>query len=468
VTLAETEPPADAQPAAPPTLTRARDRVAFGWVDEESVTRTVLAPRDPAASVPAAIAPDLLARAPLRSPLRPGVVAPVLIIAILVGLYAATTLWWPLTAVEPEIVASQVDPAPAAATTPAWPAAGTGAVAVSGFPGTVASSDAVLPIASITKVVTALLVLDEQPLAVGEQGPEYRFTSSDRAQYWGYRDRGESSLDVPAGGTLTEYQLLEGMLIGSANNYADRLANNLWPNDTVFSSAANAWLAAHGVPGITIADPTGFDARNAASAASLIPLAQKALDNPVIAEIVAKKQVDLPGAGIVDNTNNLLADPGVIGVKTGSLDDFNLLAAKDVTVGDTAVRLYAAVLGQPDDDARVAATRALFAQLEQELQLQPSVPAGTKVGSVETAWGATADVVTDADASVVLWNGAAGTVSSDLKLGDERAEGETVGTLTVKGPLNTATVDASLTNDIDPPSPWWRLTHPLELFGLAG
>ena len=61
------------------------------------------------------------------------------------------------------------------------------------------------------------------------------------------------------GGMLSQYQLLEGMLIGSANNYADRLAADIWPSDAVFARAANDWLRLHGVPGITIADPTGID-----------------------------------------------------------------------------------------------------------------------------------------------------------------------------------------------------------------
>ncbi|WP_243075380.1 D-alanyl-D-alanine carboxypeptidase family protein [Microbacterium sp. SS28] len=445
-------------------------RIAFAWVDEEAVGRTALAPRDLSAAAASyvAVGGDLLARAPRRSPFRAGVLVPIAIIAALIGAYSGTTLLWPLHSVAPEIEAIQVDstPSPAAALT--WPAQGSGAVAVSGFGGMVASTQDAAPIASITKVVTALLVLEELPLAIGEPGPDYRFTANDRTRYWGYRSRGESALDIPVGGALSEYQMLEGMLIGSANNYADRLASGLWPSDAVYASAARAWLEAHGVPGVTIVEPTGFDARNTASAASLIPLAQKALANPVIAEIVAKTATDLPGASHVTNTNGLLADAGVIGVKTGSLDDFNLLAAKDIMVGESPLRLYAAVLGQPDDAARIEATRALFAQLEADLQTEPSVAAGTTVGVIDTLWGEHVEVKTDADASVVLWNGLAGTVSTDLSLGDDRDTGDTVGALTVKGPHGSSTVDVVLAGDIEPPSSWWRLTHPLELFGLAG
>jgi D-alanyl-D-alanine carboxypeptidase (penicillin-binding protein 5/6) len=442
------------------------DGTALSWVDPATVGR-VGAPGDlTAAATPyIAVEADLLADAPRRSPLRAGVIVPTLVIAGVLGAYAGTTLLWPLNAVEPTITPIQAQPIAAPAAVPAWPAAGSAAEGVQGI-GTLASTSDADSIASITKVVTALVVLDELPLAIGEQGPSYRFTSADSSAYWQYLRSGESALDVPVGGSLTEYQMLQGMLIGSAGNYADRLAQDLFPSDAVYASAANKWLTDHGVSGITLYEPTGIDKRNKASAESLIPLAQKALENPVIAEIVAQKSVDLPGAGTVENTNGLLADAGVVGIKTGTLDAWNLLSAKDVTIGDTTVRLYASVLGQPDDAARLAASRAIYAQLEQELQPQPSVTAGTVTGIVETRWGDKVDVVSSGDASVILWNGGVGTVATTFDLGEARKAGETVGSLQVTGPLDQTSVDLTLATDVSAPSPWWRLTHPLDLFGL--
>ncbi|WP_137846429.1 D-alanyl-D-alanine carboxypeptidase, partial [Microbacterium sp. 2FI] len=410
---------------------------------------------------------NLLADAPHRTPWRAGVIVPTAIIASLAGAYAATTLLWPLHAVAPTVTAMSVQPVAAAASTPPWPTVGSAAIGVEGIAGAPASATDTDAIASITKVVTALVVLDEMPLALGEQGPEFRFSYYDNLQYWQYRANGESALDVPVGGSLTQYQLLEGMLIGSANNYADRLASNLWPSDQVFAAAASDWLDAHGVPGVTVVEPTGMDEGNAASPGALIALAQKALANPVIAEIVAKRSVELPGAGLVENTNGLLADPGVVGIKTGTLDAWNLLSAKDIVVGETPVRLYASVLGQPDDAARLAASRALYAQMEAELQPVPSVTADTVAGIVETRWGEQVEIVTAGDATVLLWNGGAGTATTTYALGDSRDAGDTVGALSVVGPLDEATVDLRLADDVEPPSAWWRLTHPLELFGLA-
>lgn len=477
-TAAPTPTALSGDPATPGTAARPgrpvkADRpakVAFAWVDESAIaagTRATpgLGAAD-SALVPASA--DLLASAPRRSPFRPGVIVPVLLIVALFGVYAATTLLWPLHAVAPEVTAVQVDPVSAPAAAPIWPAEGSAGIAVRGIPGSLASSTEVFEIASITKVVTALLVLEEMPLAVGEAGPEFRFTANDRSQYQGYRNRGESALNVPVGGTLTQYQMLQGMLIGSANNYADRLASNLWPSDAVFARAANEWLASHGVPGITIVEPTGFNTGNVATNDALLILATKALANPVIAEIVRTPSVELPGAGLVTNTNDLLADPGVLGIKTGALDEFNLLSAKDVTVGDVKIRLTASVLGQANPENRSAATRALYAQLEAELQPTTIVAAGTTAGVIETKWGARANVVTADAAPVILWNGGAATLTTEYSLGDSRAKGDDVGTLTATGPFDSTSTALRLDGDIEPPDAWWRLTHPLDLFGLTG
>ncbi|TQJ30183.1 D-alanyl-D-alanine carboxypeptidase family protein [Microbacterium sp. SLBN-146] len=461
-TLTRDDPPAGAVPSTT-TMTLAEPasaHVALTWVDD-----TRVAPR-PAAQPDANSTPDLIGRPPRRSPFRAAVVVPFSLVALVLGAYAATTLLWPLHSVPPTVEAVGLQPAVAPAAAPAWPGVGSAGVEVVGI-GSLASSPDAASIASITKVVTALVVLEEMPLDVGEQGPEFRFTSADRSAYWRYRGNGESALDVPVGGSLTQYQMLEGMLVGSANNYADRLATTLWPTDAVFAAAANSWLQTHGVAGVTVAEPTGLDARNVATPEALLVLAEKALANPVIAEIVRKPSVELPGVGVVENTNGLLADPGALGIKTGTLDSWNLLAAKDAVIGDVTVRLYASVLGQPGSEERLAATRALFAQLEAELQPQTAIPAGTMVGRVTTAWGDDVPIDTAADASVILWNGGTATTAPEFTLGDARAAGAEVGSLVVTGPLNGATVALELDGEITEPSPWWRMTHPLELWGLT-
>jgi len=178
--------------------------------------------------------------------------------------------------------------------------------------------------------------------------------------------------------------------------------------------------------------------------------------------------VTLPGAGEVANTNDLLADPAVVGLKTGSLSGaYNLLAAKEQAVGDTTVRAYAVALGQPTDEARDGETARMLSEVAAEASQPTVLPAGTVAGIVTTLWGDTVQIVTDADASLLLWNGATASVVSDLSLGDAREANAAVGTVSTKGPLGSASTGVHLRDDIPEPDAWWRLTHPLQLFGLA-
>lgn len=453
---------------APESLTPASTPIgapiALTWVDPAEASAPRPAPEFVVAG-PVSPTADLLGRHRRRI-LRPGTVVPTLLILLLVAAYSAVTLLWPLNAVTPRVQAVGVQTTVAPMSAPAWPGQGAAAVAVEGMPDVLSSADAPESIASITKVVTALLVLDRLPLAPGEQGPTYAFTEADSADYWQYRARGESSLDVPVGGTLTQYQMLQGMLIASANNYAQRLASDLWPSNADFVAAANTYLTDRGITGITIVNPTGIEAGNVATPGALIALAEKALQNPVVAEIVRTPELTLPGAGSFRNGNPLLADPGVIGIKTGTLDAWNLLSAKELAVGTSTVRVYAAVLGQPGPAERDQASRDLLARLTEEVQARTSVPAGTVVGRVSTLWGDDVDIVTAEDAINVLWNGARAESSSTFDLGEARGQGDTVGALSTTGPLDTDTVEARLATEIEPPSPWWRLTHPFDLLGL--
>lgn len=443
-------------------------RVALGWIDDDAVaTRPAPSDLNDSSSPYAIVSPDLLAQRPRRLPLRPTIVVPILGVLALAGAYAGTTLLWPLHAVPPEVQTVAIADLSSPASAVAWPAEGAAAVGVAGFDQALASTGDRVPMASITKLVTALMVLDQMPLAVGESGPDFAFTSRDRQIYYNYLAADESALNVPVGGTLTQYQMLQGILIGSAGNYTDRLASTVWPDDTVFAAAARTWLARHNLSGITVVEPTGIDPANTADPASLITLARYAMADPVIAEIVRTPSVSLPGAGDIVNTNDLLVDPEVVGIKTGSLyGAYNLLAAKEITVDDRTVRVYATALAQSTDEARDGETARLLSDVAAEVAQPRVLPAGTVAGVATTPWGVSVNIVTDADASLLLWNGATAAVSSDLNLGAAREADDAVGTVSMKGPLGKASTGVHLTADITGPDAWWRLTHPLELFGL--
>lgn len=441
-------------------------RIALAWIDPDIVA-TRVAPRDlTAASAPfVPVLPPLIRRRRSRVPLL--VTAAVLV--ALVGGYTVATQTWSLDAVAPTIAAAEAPRLEAPASALSWPDEGDAAVGVAGIDAVAASSPDTAPMASITKLVSALMVLDEMPLAEGETGPSRTVTAADRATYWAYVSRGESALPVPVGGTLTQYQQLQGALIASAGNYVAMLTEELWPTDAEFAAAARDWLDRHDLSGIQVVEPTGIDRENTADAASLIRLAEIAAQQPVIAAIAATRTAEIPGVGEIENTNPLLGDDGVIGLKTGGLvGNYNLLADAEVTAAGQAVQVSVAVLGQPTEELRASETADLLQQAVAEIQTPHALPSGTVVGTVSTAWGTRAEVATTTEASVLLWNGATATGESTLDLGDARTAEDVVGTLTFTGPLNAATVDVALTGDLGEPDGWWRFTHPLQLFGLAG
>jgi D-alanyl-D-alanine carboxypeptidase (penicillin-binding protein 5/6) len=477
LSAAEIEDPAEPVPARrPDRAPEAADdapggpsTAALAWVDPDEIAARPSAPAALSAASHVPATADLLPPVPPRrrgSPTAPLVTAGALALA-----YVAGCALWPLGGVAPEVSSATVQPAAGRPLGVTWPAEGTAAVGAEGL-GTIAAANAeAAPMASIAKLVTVLMILEEAPLAVGEDGPSYPFTYADSQLYWQYRYQNESALDVPIDGTLTQRQLIEGILIGSANNYADRLTTELWGSKDAFVLAVPAWLEAHGLSDITLVDPSGIDPDNTATPEALVRLASLALADPVIAEIVEMPEIELPGAGVVENTNPLIGDPGVVGIKTGTLSEgwiesWNLLTAKDVTVGQTTVRLYAAVLGQPEEELRESVTRSLLDQVEQSLQPEPTVAAGTAVASVRTEWGAEAEVVTAEDASVVLWDSGLPDVESEYDVEVGLESGAQVGDLTATGPFDTSTVPLVLDGDVPGPDLIWRLTHPLDLLGL--
>ena len=442
-------------PAAPVT-----DRVALTWVDPDAL---------PSEVGPQTAGFELLP--PLRRPRRRFdarvVVIPAVAVVSLVIAYVAAMALWPLSAVEPTVTAAEATALRGTSADVDWPSDGTGAVAIEGFTPATSTGDAD-QLASLTKLVTALVVLDAAPLESGEQGPSYDFTFADRSEYWQYIAGNQSALNVPDGGSLTEYQLLQGTLIASASNYADRLVTEVFGSVDEYTAAATAWLDANDIDGVTITDASGFDRGNEATPAAIIALAEKALANPVIAEIVATDSAELPGAGVFENTNALLGESGVIGVKTGSYaENYNLVAARTLTVGDQELTLLASVTGQPTDDLRVSETRRLLEDVATEASVASSLAAGTVVAGVTTAWGASSQLVTDADASLLLWNGATAQTEADYELGEAREEGAAAGTLTLTGPAGSAEVGVELASDVPGPDLWWRLSHPLELLGIG-
>lgn len=226
----------------------------------------------------------------------------------------AATCW----VVFPPSVAGQANPArPAVTLTLPWPAQGQASAEVQGL-GTLGSRGerTPVPIASVTKVMTAYVVLKDHPLAPGDAGP--RITVDQQAETESASAE-ESSAPVRAGRTISERDLLALMLIPSGNNVARLLARWDAGSQDAFVAKMNREAAALGMGSTTYTGASGVEDSTTSTAEDQLRLAREVMKDDVVRSIVATPSLKVDGVpGAVVNTNTLLGRSGVIGLKTGS------------------------------------------------------------------------------------------------------------------------------------------------------
>ncbi|MFI6942858.1 D-alanyl-D-alanine carboxypeptidase family protein [Streptomyces sp. NPDC050418] len=245
-----------------------------------------------------------------------------------------------------------------------WPAEGQSAVAVEGVGvlGTSGPREPV-PIASVTKVMTAYVILRDHPLQDGEDGPliEVDAQAADEAL-----SRDESSAPVLRGQRLSQRKLLELLLLPSGNNVARLLAR--WDADTQerFVAKMNAAADRLKMKDTTYTGASGFESSTRSTAADQLILAREAMRDPVLRATVGLRSTELPGrAAPLSNTNELLDRPGVVGLKTGSSTPAggNVMWALEVPErpgGGTRRLVYGVVLGQRSGQPPAVGLRAAF------------------------------------------------------------------------------------------------------------
>jgi D-alanyl-D-alanine carboxypeptidase (penicillin-binding protein 5/6) len=346
-----------------------------------------------------------------------------------------------------------------------WPSQGSGAVGVQGL-GFIASSgnEQAIPAASVTKVMTALVVLKDKPLATDQDGPIITMTEEDVRAYQVDLQSQQSVVKVEVGETLTELQVLEGMLIPSANNLAETIARWDGGSATAFVGKMNAWAATLHMTHTRFSDTSGASPGSVSTPTDLLALGMTAMQDPVLATIVAMEQVELPVAGVVYNVNAALAHDGIFGIKTGSgLDSgANFLFAANASIDNHTIVVYGCVMGQPTLAAAFTVAENLISAVSSGLHVQRVVQKHDTVAIYNTAWGEQSDVVSLFDVDLVEWPGMVLRERLDAR------------TLTVDRPLPPYTRAGSLhltlgDYDVDvglatfdqlyPPGRFWRLTR---------
>jgi serine-type D-Ala-D-Ala carboxypeptidase (penicillin-binding protein 5/6) len=227
-----------------------------------------------------------------------------------------------------------------------------------------------LPMASTTKIMTGLLTLEH-------------FHDLSRVVV-ARRDAvgvGEDEIYLRTGEKLTVDELLEALLIQSANDAAADLADAVAGSQAKFVALMNARARELGLTNTHYANPHGLDAPgHYTSALDLTHLARIAMHDPRFAGYVGHYTETIPWAHhrydrVLVSHNELLHDyPWAYGVKTGWTDGAGYcIAAAGLWRGH---RILVTLLGEPDDAHRLVDVVKLFHWSASQYAVQTALPAG--------------------------------------------------------------------------------------------
>ena len=270
-------------------------------------------------------------------------------------------------------------PATAGAAEPGCPASvsAPSAIVIEASTGTVAcarAADERRSIASATKLMTALLVLERAKLSD-------TFTA---ARY--YPPPIESQIGLEPGERMSVRDLMRGLLVESANDAAVTLAEGLSGSRRAFVRAMNRRAQQLGLRNTHYANPIGLDERgNYSSARDLVRLAALLRDHKFFRTSVDRPSVRLTSGNrerTFANRNDLIGRyRWVNGVKSGhtSQAGYVLVGSGRDTRG---VQLISAVLGTPSKAARDEATMELLRWGLRRFQRITAVKGGTELARV--------------------------------------------------------------------------------------
>ncbi len=218
------------------------------------------------------------------------------------------------------------------------------------------NAETAYPIASLTKLMTAMTVLDQS----SDMDEVITILREDEPK--------EGKSVFPQGERFTRRELLESLLIGSVNIAGDALARSGGGMKS-FLSAMNAKAQILGMRQAHFDDPTGLDSNNQASAHDVALALRAALHYPEIREITKISKIQLIGRAtakpyLIDSTNLLLGsflnrDPyRIIAGKTGSLPEAGYCLAQ-ATRDKAGHEVIVVVLGSDNHFSRFQDAKAL-------------------------------------------------------------------------------------------------------------
>ena len=216
------------------------------------------------------------------------------------------------------------------------------------------NADEKLPIASVTKVMTLLLVAEA--LDSGQISKEDMVTVSENAA-----SKGGSQIYLEVGERMSVHELLKAVVVASANDGAVALGEFVAGSEELFVAQMNARAKVLGLE-VSFVNPTGLDdeACHTLSARDVAIISRELLSHSWIREYSTIWMDSVRGGAFgLTNTNRLVRFyEGTTGLKTGSTSKAKYCISASAERG--GMELIAVVLGGESSDRRFSAAKELF------------------------------------------------------------------------------------------------------------
>ncbi|MFI6699928.1 D-alanyl-D-alanine carboxypeptidase [Streptomyces sp. NPDC050509] len=338
-----------------------------------------------------------------------------------------------------------------------WPDHGQGVVSVAGL-GVVDTfgEQKPVPIASVTKSMTAYIIMRDHPMKVGQDGARIPVDALAEKE-GGYDESGnESTLNtIKEGDKLSQKDALSALMIPSANNVARLLARWDAGSQDAFVKKMNDAAKELGMKDTTYTDPSGLDATTVSTAADQVKLGMELVKMPGLMVITQLPSWTDPSGKTWPNWNTLVPYNGAIGIKTGTTTKAggNLLFAATKDVDGTKQYVVGAVLGQQGPsiiDAVNAASKKVLIPTRELLESKTVVKKGQTVGYVDDGLGGQTPVVATKDLKAAGWPSlkiSVGLTDGGKTIPQTATAGTVVGQLTVGSGPGQVTAPVALQSD---------------------
>lgn len=236
-----------------------------------------------------------------------------------------------------------------------------------------------VPLASLTKLVTAAVFMETQP----DFAAVVAYAKADEERNWAYVEPHLSArLRVEDGDTMTVRDIFLSTLVSSTNNTAETLVRLSGMERAAFIARMNELVKEWGANDTRFVEPSGLSPENVSTARDYAIITAHALAEPEIAKATTLREhrftTQRDGVEkLLRNTNRLLADGGftVTGGKTGYLHEAGYCLVTRIASGGK--QLIAVVFGSQSRDENFAETSDLLRWSERQLAARTTVTTAT-------------------------------------------------------------------------------------------